>query len=126
MIHLQDILDATQGVVPGPVFAREFTDFCYDSRIVRSGDLFLAVKTEKADGHDYIDEACRGGAAGVLCERGRDLSQYGVTCVQVPGTREAIAEWARYVLTKSGIEVVGVAGSTGKTSTKEAVAAVLG
>jgi alanine racemase len=126
MIHLQDIVDATQSGVLGPVFAREFTDFCYDSRIVRSGDLFLAVKTEKADGHDYIDEACRGGAAGVLCERGGDLSRYRVTCVQVPGTREAVAEWARYVLGRSGIEVVGVTGSTGKTSTKEAVAAVLG
>jgi alanine racemase len=125
MIHLQDILDATQSAVLGPVFAQEFTDFCYDSRIVGAGDLFLAVKTDKADGHDYIDEACRGGAAGVLCERPRDLSRYGVTCVQVPGTREAIAEWARYVLGKSGIEVIGVAGSTGKTSTKEAVAAVL-
>jgi len=126
MIHLQDILKATQSVVLGPVFAQDFTDFCYDSRIVSAGDLFLAVKTEKADGHDYIDEACRGGAAGVVCERGRDLSGYGVTCIQVPGTSEAIAEWARYVLSSSGIEVIGVTGSSGKTSTKEAVAAVLG
>jgi len=126
MIHLQDILDAAECVICGRVFAREFSDFCYDSRIVTPGQLFLAVKTDRADGHDYIDEACQGGATGVVCERGRDLSRYGVTCVQVPRTQEALAQWARYVLRKSGVEVVGVTGSSGKTSTKEAVAAVLG
>ncbi len=125
MIHLQDILDAAECLICGRVFAREFKDFCYDSRIVREGDLFLAVKTDRADGHDYIDEACQGGATGVLCERGRDLSRYGVTCIQVPRTQEALVQWARYVLRESGVEVVGVTGSSGKTSTKEAVAAVL-
>ncbi len=126
MIHLEDILASAEGVVLGRVFAREFSDFCYDSRIVRRGELFLAVKTEKADGHDYIDEACRDGAAGVLCEQGRDLGQYGATCIQVPDTQEALAQWAGYILRKQGVEVVGVTGSTGKTSTKEAIAAVLG
>lgn len=126
MIHLEDILASAEGAVWGRVFAREFSDFCYDSRIVRRGELFLAVKTEKADGHDYIDEACRGGAAGVLCERGRDLSEYGVTCVQVSDTQRALTQWARYILRKQAVEVIGVTGSTGKTSTKEAIAAVLG
>ncbi len=126
MIHLEDILASTGGVVCGSIFAREFSDFCYDSRIARPGELFLAVKNEKADGHDYIDEACRGGVAGVLCERGQELGQDGVTCIQVPSTQEALAEWARFVLRQQGVEVIAVAGSTGKTSTKEAIAAVLG
>lgn len=125
MIYLEDILHSTSGTVCGRVFGTEFTDFCYDSRILERGELFLAVKTDKADGHDYIDEACRDGAAGVLCERGRDLSHYGVTCIQVTDTQQALAQWASYVLSKLGIEVVGVTGSTGKTSTKEAIAAVL-
>jgi alanine racemase len=126
MIHLEDVLASTGGVVRGIIFAREFSDFCYDSRIIQPGELFLAVKTEKADGHDYIDEACQGGAAGVLCEQGRDLAEYGVTCIQVSGTEKALSHWAPYVLKKQGVEVVGVTGSTGKTSTKEAIAAVLG
>ena len=126
MIWLEDILESTAGTVCGQVFGREFSDFCYDSRVVEPGQLFLAVKTERADGHDYIDEACRGGATGVLCEKGRDLSRYGVTCIQVDSTQEALGVWARHVLSKSAVEVVAVAGSSGKTSTKEATAAVLG
>jgi len=125
MIYLEDILASTRGTTCGRVFALEFTDFCYDSRIVQPGELFLAVKTDKADGHDYIEEACRGGATGVLCEMGRDLSRHAVTCIQVESTQEALAKWARHVLRKSGVEVVGVTGSVGKTSTKEAIAAVL-
>jgi alanine racemase len=125
MIYLDDILDSTDGTVYGTVFGTEFSDFCYDSRILKRGELFLAVKTDKADGHDYIDQACRDGAAGVLCERARDLSQYGVTCIQVDDIQQALARWASYVLGKLGVEVVGVTGSSGKTSTKEAAAAVL-
>jgi alanine racemase len=125
MIYLEDILHSTAGTVCGRVFSTEFSDFCYDSRILKSGELFLAVKTDKADGHDYIDQASRDGAAGVLCQRGQDLSRYGVTCIQVADVQQAMAQWASYVLTKLGVEVVGVTGSSGKTSTKEATAAVL-
>lgn len=126
MIHLDDILESTRGRLCGQVFAKEFTDFCYDSRNLRPGELFLAVKTDKADGHDYVEEACLDGAAGVLCQREMDLSRYGVTCVQVPDTQRALTHWARHILRKFGTEVIGVTGSSGKTSTKEAIAAVLG
>jgi len=125
MIYLDDILKSTKGMVCGQVFAQEFSDFCYDSRILKPGELFLAVKTEKADGHDYIEEVCQDGAAAVLCQREMDLSRYGVTCIQVADTQQALTQWARHVLSKYGTEVVGVTGSTGKTSTKEAIAAVL-
>ncbi len=125
MIYLDDILKSTKGMVCGQVFAQEFSDFCYDSRILKPGELFLAVKTEKADGHDYIEEVCQDGAAAVLCQREMDLSRYGVTCIQVADTQQALTQWARHVLGKYGTEVVGVTGSTGKTSTKEAIAAVL-
>lgn len=126
MIYLKDILESTGGRVCGQVFAEEFTDFCYDSRNLKPGELFLGVKTDKADGHDYIQEACLDGAAGVLCQREIDVSGYGVTLVQVSDTQQALTQWGRYVLGKLGTEVIGVTGSTGKTSTKEAIAAVLG
>jgi alanine racemase len=125
MIYLDDILASSEGRVCGQIFAREFSDFCYDSRILKPGELFLAVKTEKADGHDYVEQVCQDGAAGVLCQEEMDLSRYGVTCVQVEDTRLALTLWARHVLRRFGTEVIGVTGSTGKTSTKEAIAAVL-
>lgn len=125
MIDLDDILESSNGRVCGEVFAREFSDFCYDSRILKRGELFLAVKTEKADGHDYIEQVCQDGAAGVLCQVEMDLSRYGVTCIQVEDTQRALAAWARHILGRFDTEVIGVTGSTGKTSTKEAIAAVL-
>jgi len=125
VIFLEDILTATEGQTHGPIFATEFANFCFDSRILQPGELFLAVRTEKADGHDYVQQVCRDGAAGVLCERGFDLSLYGVTCIVVPDTQAALREWGRYILAKYQTEVIGVTGSTGKTTTKEAIATVL-
>ncbi|MFQ5886959.1 MAG: UDP-N-acetylmuramoyl-tripeptide--D-alanyl-D-alanine ligase, partial [Anaerolineae bacterium] len=125
MIYLSDILAATGGRIYGPIFAQEFSDFCFDSRILQPGELFLAVKTEKGDGHDYIAEACRDGATGVLCEREIDLAPHRVTCVVVPHTQQALRSWGEYIIKKYAPEVIGVTGSTGKTSAKEAIAKVL-
>ena len=94
MIELADLLQATGGSTHGSVFAGQFSDFCYDSRQVAPGQLFVAVRTDWADGHDYIHEACRGGATGVLCERPVDLAGLPVTCIVVADTQVALAAWA--------------------------------
>lgn len=126
MIHLNDLLDATRGHLTGPVYTRNFTDFCFDSRRIEPGQLFLAIKTAKADGHDHIVDAVKGGATGVVCQSPPDLGNHLATCLLVPDTEAALTDWARFVLRKTRLPVVGVTGSTGKTSTREAVAAVLG
>ncbi len=125
MIHLEDLLAATGGLVHGPVFADTFVDFCYDTRLLNQGELFLAVVTDKGDGHDYVLDAARDGAAGVLCQRPLDLEAYGVTCILVEDSREALLDWARFILGKLHPYVVGITGSSGKTTTKELTAAVL-
>ena len=125
MIHLHDLLSATHGRVIGPVAATEFIDFCFDSRLLETGQLFLAVKTERGDGHDYIAQAVRDGATGVLCERPPEPPPQGATCVAVDDVQQALSDWARYILHKQHMMVIGVTGSTGKTTTKEAIAAVL-
>ena len=125
MIYLADLLEATSGSVHGHVFSDSFSDFCYDTRVLNPGELFLAVVTDKGDGHDYILEAARLGAKGVLCQRPYDLESYGCTCVLVDNTSAALLDWARYILRKLGPRVVGITGSTGKTTTKELMAAVL-
>ena len=75
MIYLQDLLAATGGSLHGPVFADEFSDFCYDTRLLNPGELFLAVVTDKGDGHDYVLEAARSGAFGELRAQLESLSQ---------------------------------------------------
>jgi alanine racemase len=126
MIHLDDLLKATEGRLAGPTYARYFTDFCFDSRRVEPGQLFLAIKTAKGDGHDHILKAIKGGATGVVCQAPPDFDGHPATCLVVPDTETALTEWARFVLRKTQIPIVGITGSTGKTSTREAVAAVLG
>ncbi len=126
MIDLARFLAANpEARVHGPVFGERFEGFCYDSRIVQPGELFLAVKTGKADGHDYVEAACRDGAAGAVCQRPMDLASFGATCIVVPDTEQAILRYAGRVVRDSGRPVVGITGSVGKTTTKEMVARVL-
>jgi alanine racemase len=125
LIHLDDLLAATGGTVHGPIFAETFVDFCYDTRLLNQGELFLAVVTDKGDGHDYVLDAARQGAVGVLCQHPFDLASYGVTCVIVEDSRQALLNWARFILNKLHPRVVGITGSSGKTTTKEVTAAVL-
>src|SRR5215213_8846092 len=66
MITLADLL-AAGGHLHGAPHAHTFTDISYDSRLTRPGELFLALRTPHADGHDFIPAALAAGATGVLC-----------------------------------------------------------
>ncbi|HSV64329.1 MAG TPA: UDP-N-acetylmuramoyl-tripeptide--D-alanyl-D-alanine ligase [Mycobacteriales bacterium] len=92
-----------------------------DSRVAGPGDLFVALPGARVDGHDFAVAAVRAGAAGVLASR-----PVGVPAVVVPDVVAALGELARAVLARlPGLTVVGVTGSSGKTSTKDLLAALL-
>jgi UDP-N-acetylmuramoyl-tripeptide--D-alanyl-D-alanine ligase len=94
-----------------------------DSRDVRSGTLFVALRGERLDGHDFVVDAFERGAAAALVRRG-----FGVDApsVQVANTAEALLALASAERTGFGGTVVAITGSNGKTSTKDMAAAVLG
>ena len=128
MIYLDDLLQATGGELQGQAPVTEFSGFAFDSRQLEPGELFLAVKTATGDGHNFIDDAIRQGATGVLCEYCQapvDPSRL-VTTVVVPDIQQALSDYAAFLLQKYKPRVVGVTGSSGKTTTKEAIAAILG
>lgn len=128
MILLDDLLSAgslLHAATAGPLFGTQFDAIAYDSRTLHPGDLFVAVRTERADGHDFIDEACARGAAGVLCEQFRDLSAFGATCIVVDDARAALVSWARLVLARQQPDVIAIGGSVGKTSTQAALVRAL-
>jgi UDP-N-acetylmuramoyl-tripeptide--D-alanyl-D-alanine ligase len=105
------------GAVPDSVVTGTSTD----SRAVSSGDLFVAVVGEHHDAHDFAPEAVAAGAAAVLSAR--DLA---VPCVVVDDPVTALGRLARAVLDRlPDVVVVGVTGSSGKTSTKDLLAQVL-
>jgi alanine racemase len=123
MIYLDDLLAATGGQLVGPSTPEAFPAFCYDSRRIGPGEVFVAIKTEGGDGHDYIADAVSKGAGSVLCQFPPE--KCATPCVVVPDTQIALADWAAHVLHKHNTPVVGVTGSTGKTDACRAVAAVL-
>ncbi|MBN1220484.1 MAG: alanine racemase [Anaerolineae bacterium] len=127
MIYLDDVLEATRGTLPGPTGAAEFSGFAFDSRQLEPGQLFLAVKTTTGDGHDFIGDALKRGASGILCEEVRAIPPKGdeTTTIVVPDIQQALTDYAAYILGKYKPKVIGVTGSSGKTTTKEAIATVL-
>lgn len=94
-----------------------------DSRQIKEGSLFLAIKGERADGHDFIEKCYASGAVCALCEKAPEnpTKPY----ILVDSTLEAVKLIARAYRNKFDIPVVGVSGSVGKTSTKEMLYAVL-
>ncbi len=125
VIQLADLLAASGGALHLSGSAATFASFCWDSRLAQPGQLFVAVKTERADGHDYIPDALARGATGVLCERPVDLPPQTAAVVVVPDTRAAVQAWAHLALARQQVEVIGITGSVGKTTAKEAIAHVL-
>ncbi len=126
MINLYDILEAADGQLLGDPAAILFTDFCFDSRRVREGELFVAVKTDRGDGHNYMWEAVQGGATGIMCNHPPDFETDNITVIVMRNVEGALLNWAQIVLRKFGTTVIGVTGSTGKSTAKEAIATVLG
>ena len=104
---------------------RSFKRISIDSRDTRPGDLFVALKGRRHDGHDFLWEARRKGAAGFVVSKEVDLEDAGVEVFQVPDTLEALHELAARVRKQFAGQVVGVTGSNGKTTTKEMIANVL-
>src|SRR3712207_5645408 len=87
--------------------------------------MFVAVKTERRDGHAFIGDAVQRGCAGVLCERSPGPLP-GTTIVVVGDVRRALEVWASTTLRCYGPVVVAVTGSVGKTTTKRTIATLLG
>src|SRR6185437_9544262 len=106
--------------------------YSIDSRTIAADELFFAVKGERLDGHDYVDAALANGAIAVVVSQ-RLLAPATVDAarlLRVPdhdgcGVLDSLQKLARAVRRKWGRRVIGVTGSAGKTTTKEAVAQVL-
>lgn len=94
-----------------------------DSRQVEKGYLFVAVKGEKVDGHTFIPDVFAKGAAAVLSEM--ELEDPAGPYILVNSTTEALKAVAEFYREQLDIRFVGIAGSVGKTSTKEMIATVL-
>ena len=96
-----------------------------DTRTLRPGDIYVAIRGERHDGHAFVDEAIRRGASGIVADR--PVTACGLVPVQiVDDVPSHLAAEAAAKLSAVRPDVVAVTGSVGKTTTKQAIAAVLG
>jgi UDP-N-acetylmuramoyl-tripeptide--D-alanyl-D-alanine ligase len=107
------------GVTGDPVISEVVTD----SRRVSPGSLFVALRGERLDGHDFDRQALGAGAVAVVTERGASLAE---PRLEVDHTGQALRDLAVLVRARLEIPVLAVTGSTGKTSTKDLLAGALG
>ena len=128
VLNLDLLVRATGATVlaRGP---ERFTGAFIDGRAVVPGGLWFAIRGERFDGHDFAAQAIASGAAGLVIARERAAGfaiPPGVTVVAVDDTVRALGDYARaWRMGFPSLKVVGVAGSNGKTTTKEMVAAIL-
>jgi UDP-N-acetylmuramoyl-tripeptide--D-alanyl-D-alanine ligase len=99
--------------------------FAVDSRLIKPGEVFVALKGERADGNDFVSAALKSGAAGAIVSRVPMESAAGAAVLLVGDTLKALQDAAKHVRAERQIRVVGVTGSNGKTTTKEMIASVL-
>jgi UDP-N-acetylmuramoyl-tripeptide--D-alanyl-D-alanine ligase len=123
----EQILTATGGRVLHAGKTTRFGEVVTDSSKVNKGSVFVALKGERHDGHRFVQEAVRRGAACVIVHRSLPKSSFGgkSTAIRVRDTLRALGDLAHYRREQLGPKVLAITGSNGKTTTKEMVAAIL-
>ena len=123
MMKASEVIAATGAAVAD----FDFTGVTTDSRSVKLGELFVALKGGNFDGHDYCAKAVELGAAGVVVSHDVEGLPAGVAVFKVEDTLLAYQQIAHaYRLKQQGLKVFAITGSNGKTSTKDLLAACLG
>lgn len=132
MFTLQDILVGNRDdlVIQGPAEidpGKVFQHAEHDNRRCGQHDLFVAISGARNDGHRFIHELAQAGVGGALCTKAQeDLPEHFIQLV-VPDVIKALQATARVRVTRQPQTIrIGITGSSGKTTTKEAIAAVLG
>ncbi|MBN2045665.1 MAG: UDP-N-acetylmuramoyl-tripeptide--D-alanyl-D-alanine ligase [Anaerolineales bacterium] len=141
MLRLADVVEALTGQRPATE-THVITQAVIDSRTTIPGCLFVALKGERVDGHDFIGHAFDQGADFALVEKDMSakfrqldlrlpLPEDGLegldlpVCLRVENTLNALQEAARFWRNKLDVKVIGITGSVGKSTTKEMIAGVL-
>lgn len=109
-----------------PCAPRHIAAVVHDTRSIRQDALFVALRGARFDGHDFVGEAVKRGACGALVSRGRaGALPAGVPLLVVDDPGRALQDLAAGYRRKLGLKIVGVTGSTGKTTVKELIACLL-
>jgi len=130
VFSLNDVLKATAGTLISGAPGNMFCGISTDSRLIKKGELFVALKGENFDGHDFVETVLKQGAAGILAHDEEKINQIPVgekfAVIKVADTLTALGDLAHEWRKRFSIPVIGLTGSSGKTTTKEMIAAIIG
>jgi len=115
-LKIGEVLEATGG----ELLRKEkeiFLGVSIDSRTLKGGELFIAIKGKNFDGHDFVKSAFQAGALGSLVNRTPDLLKG--TLIKVKDTKEALGSLAHHMRKKRGFKVIAITGTSGKTTLKD-------
>src|ERR1700694_5722264 len=124
-MSVKDVVQATGGRLLSGSQDVALSALFTDSREVKPGGLFVALRGEQQDGHGFIPQAIERGAAGILCERPPQATDHAAVIV-VADTRQALFDITADRLRRQALPIVAITGSAGKTTTKDLIAHVLG
>ncbi|MBA4348377.1 MAG: UDP-N-acetylmuramoyl-tripeptide--D-alanyl-D-alanine ligase [Thermodesulfovibrio sp.] len=126
MLNVMDIIKATGGKA---FFKTEsvFSGVSIDSRTIKEGELFIALKGDRFDGHDFVNDSLKVGSGAIVDSKfnNQNLKFKDKTVILVDDTLTALHHLARYMRKGFSGTVIGVVGSNGKTTTKELISSIL-
>ncbi len=107
-----------------------FQGVCTDTRALQNGELFVALQGDNFDGHDYVQQAVQAGAGGLIIAKDALLKEdFEMPVYRVDDTQKALGKLARFrrrqIASLSALQIIGITGSTGKTTVKEMISSIL-
>ena len=126
-LNIEDIFNIPNAVIYEPDTFKNISYVSIDSRKIKKSTLFIAMKGERFDGHDFMNKAIENGAAAVLINE-RKLNRFNnvkVPIITAKDTTLALGDIARVWRTKLNAKIIGITGSSGKTTVKNMLAELL-
>ena len=95
------------------------------SKDIKENTLFIPIKGEKYDGHAFLEDAYNNGCRIFLIDKNHEFYKKDISLIEVNDTLLALGSLARFYLDKFNVDLIGVTGSVGKTSTRDIIYSVL-
>ena len=122
-MKVYEIVEATRGILVSGNKDDEINFFSQDSRQMTNGGMYIPLKGERFDGHNFIESAFQIGAQAIISEK--DVNYEDKIVIKVKDTHQALKDMASYLRNHRPVKVVGITGSVGKTSTRDMVYSVV-
>lgn len=122
-MQIKEIIEATNGQLLSGDMEYDVNGFTQDTRKIESGNMYIPLVGENADGHQYIAQAFNLGASSIITAHKVHYPDKNV--ILVKDTLQAMSDMAKYLRMHRQVKVVGITGSVGKTSTKDMIYSVV-